>query len=772
MADVFISYSRVDGQFVDQLHDALKKIGRDTWVDWRSIPAGARWEDEIFAGIEAADNFVFIITPESVSSPMCQREVAHASGNSKRIISVLYREVAALPPLLKPFQAIPYSKCGFEETFDRLIAAIDIDPDWERMHSHVLTRAKEWVREKKDSSFLLRGSDLRRAEEWSSTSAASGARRPTTLESQYVDASLQAERKRLQVALVLAMSGIVILGLLSISWLRQRNLAQARQQQAEEARRLETTARREAELQRGKAVASADEATRQRDIAEELRIEADRQRRIALARQLAAQAEFLIGDQPVLSALLTMESIRRCHLLENDHSLRRVLPFVTPKWVRPSTATVVKVGYSSGGGFALSAETLILLDPELRKQFLQIDKKVDAIGSPDLSQDVANYQARVADAFALSADGRYAATGGADGTVRVFEADTGKQVRTLASAAHVTTLALSSRGQYVASGGDDGTVRLFELSTGRLLSQLKVDNGGPHSRARFSSAVFSPDDLFLLAFRDKSIEVISSAGGSAVQHLTFDGEVDAAAVAPGATELAILSGKTLKVVALPTLKEKWHLSLPSGDCCVFRANLSPDGRYLALTGWQGEARIVDLKRGKKILEFSRFVGFGGVTPPPSSLPPVAFSPAGPYIAVANPLEESLSLIDLNTGKEVSNLLDEDILDIHLQTDQFEPLAITPDRSHPVRKGLGPIVGFAFSPDGRYIVVAHRFSQPGTQRPGKTSLVDDETLVTRYAVHIEDLVQEMCSRIPRNLTLAEWRQYIGDEPYQKTCANLQ
>ncbi|MGF1537411.1 MAG: hypothetical protein ACFB4J_13150 [Elainellaceae cyanobacterium] len=35
----------------------------------------------------------------------------------------------------------------------------------------------------------------------------------------------------------------------------------------------------------------------------------------------------------------------------------------------------------------------------------------------------------------------------------------------------------------------------------------------------------------------------------------------------------------------------------------------------------------------------------------------------------------------------------------------------------------------------------------------------------------DLIAEACRRLTRNLTLQEWRQYLGDEPYQATCPSL-
>jgi hypothetical protein len=38
MTDVFATYSRRDATFARRLVDALKATGRDSWVDWTSIP--------------------------------------------------------------------------------------------------------------------------------------------------------------------------------------------------------------------------------------------------------------------------------------------------------------------------------------------------------------------------------------------------------------------------------------------------------------------------------------------------------------------------------------------------------------------------------------------------------------------------------------------------------------------------------------------------------------------------------------------------------------
>jgi hypothetical protein len=64
MSEVFISYARKDQGFVRDLHAALKKLNRDTWIDWGSIPDSAEWRAEIFAGIDR------LTTSSSSSAPI------------------------------------------------------------------------------------------------------------------------------------------------------------------------------------------------------------------------------------------------------------------------------------------------------------------------------------------------------------------------------------------------------------------------------------------------------------------------------------------------------------------------------------------------------------------------------------------------------------------------------------------------------------------------------------------------------------------------------
>ena len=93
MAKLFISYSRKDSVAARKIILTLKEMGQDVWVDWEDIPPASDWLEQIFHGIEGADAFLFMVSPDSIISEVCTQEVRHAAKNNRRIIPVVLRQV-------------------------------------------------------------------------------------------------------------------------------------------------------------------------------------------------------------------------------------------------------------------------------------------------------------------------------------------------------------------------------------------------------------------------------------------------------------------------------------------------------------------------------------------------------------------------------------------------------------------------------------------------------------------------------------------------------
>jgi hypothetical protein len=130
VAQIFISYSRKDKEFVRKLSEGLVELRRDPWVDWKDIPLTAEWEREIFTNIEAAESFVSVVSPESVISVNCRKEAEHAVANNKRIVPILYRPVPddRIPETLRKFQRIDFDgDDDFPSKLATLVAALDVD---------------------------------------------------------------------------------------------------------------------------------------------------------------------------------------------------------------------------------------------------------------------------------------------------------------------------------------------------------------------------------------------------------------------------------------------------------------------------------------------------------------------------------------------------------------------------------------------------------------------------------------------------------------------
>lgn len=253
MSDVFISYSRKDSAFVQKLFDDIKGTGKEVWADFEDIPKAADWWEEIQAGIDAADAFIFVISPDSVESDICRQEIDEAVASNKRFLPILYREITADEHKAKIHPAISSHNwifCRAEDDYDvafkTLMESVETDLEHNRALTRLLVRAKEWQTNNQKNSYLLQGEDLEHAETWLS-SAMNKQPSPTSLHAEYIKASRGAAISQQRRLITYFAIGMVLSVALAIFAVYQMFDAQKARDAAETAREQAEVAREQAE---------------------------------------------------------------------------------------------------------------------------------------------------------------------------------------------------------------------------------------------------------------------------------------------------------------------------------------------------------------------------------------------------------------------------------------------------------------------------------------------------------------------------------------------
>lgn len=218
MADVFISYSRKNSDFVHKLDTALTQHGRDVWVDWQDIARGQDWWREIQVGIDSADTALIVITENWLVSEICQRELAYIRQQSKRVFPLIRQRIEGDVALRakgtwldqdweqqarenwKYLRSLNWLLFDDDSTFDTalqdLLIALDVDQAYIKGHTRYMVRAMEWQQSHRNPSFLLDGDQFDAAIVWLE-SAVGKAPPPTEMHREYFAASRVANTARL-----------------------------------------------------------------------------------------------------------------------------------------------------------------------------------------------------------------------------------------------------------------------------------------------------------------------------------------------------------------------------------------------------------------------------------------------------------------------------------------------------------------------------------------------------------------------------------------------
>ncbi|MDY6992663.1 MAG: TIR domain-containing protein, partial [Pseudomonadota bacterium] len=168
MTQVFLSYAEADKALMQQIRQRLIRQGITVWVNKTDIQTGTEFQEEINKGIEGADNFVYLISPDAVQSTHCQQELQHAAALNKRIIALLMRDTALehIPLQARNLQFIDLTYQNQTSGLDELLNELDRDAYYYQQHKVLLVKALKWQRQNANPSILLRGHNLQYFENW------------------------------------------------------------------------------------------------------------------------------------------------------------------------------------------------------------------------------------------------------------------------------------------------------------------------------------------------------------------------------------------------------------------------------------------------------------------------------------------------------------------------------------------------------------------------------------------------------------------------------
>ena len=140
---------------------------------------------------------MLFVSPNSLESLFCHREIQHALKHNKRIIPCLYKPIDQ-PAMFKAWQNNP-DLCKYEQlahenwdyiqkiqwidftlirdvnqAIDALLATVDTDPERVKLHTRLLLRLRDWESRGRNPSGLLRGDELTHYEQWFTESRQKG----------------------------------------------------------------------------------------------------------------------------------------------------------------------------------------------------------------------------------------------------------------------------------------------------------------------------------------------------------------------------------------------------------------------------------------------------------------------------------------------------------------------------------------------------------------------------------------------------------------------
>lgn len=106
-ANIFLSYSRREVGFVDDLSHELEKAGFNVWLDYRVLVPGTPWAEQIDKGLTDAEIILFVVSKSAIASPYVELEWKRGLKDKKRVVLVIF-EAVDLPPELEALEWVDF----------------------------------------------------------------------------------------------------------------------------------------------------------------------------------------------------------------------------------------------------------------------------------------------------------------------------------------------------------------------------------------------------------------------------------------------------------------------------------------------------------------------------------------------------------------------------------------------------------------------------------------------------------------------------------------
>jgi WD40 repeat protein len=627
---VFISYSRRDKAFVQRLNDALDNAGVHAWVDWEGIELAADWMETITTSIQSTNAFIFVISPDSLKSEVCARELELALGFNKKLIPVLHREAQKGQTMHQKLSSTNWvymrKEDDFESTVPRLVDSIQTDLDWVNRHTRLLNQAVEWERRNRNNSYLLQGTGLEEAEKWMAEASGNESRQVLPLQAEYIMASRKgAERRQRSLLAGVSLALLVSIGLGILAWTSRNDAVDARIE-AENAQAVAEQAQIEAEAAREQALQNAREAEENRRVAVQ-----NEQR--AKAERTAAQAQTLQNRAGELdtSTILAIESFTLNPTFQAENLIRmNVSLLAAPVAHMKQDGPIWNIEWSPDHRYFVTANNTDQSEPQAVSQACVYQAEDGAVVFC-----VAHDQ-DVNDAV-FTLDGRYLVTASADQTVKIWDAGDGSLFETLTfpgavldldasetvlaiarednhltlyffnnpdlkpldleQADGVSIVKFSPNGDFLAYGLRNGQVRFWQRRSNAFY------NGPRHERSSYLVFAWSPDNLWLASGGGDSFARLTKRDGTSQHSLKHQDWVEGVAFGPDPSWYATASDdniiRVVNTEGVGTGAERFRMAHTH---FAQRVIISPDGEWIASTGYDQVVRIWDSVSGVQMLE--------------------------------------------------------------------------------------------------------------------------------------------------------------------------